>query len=97
MNDPFERRVHAAAVAGWWTLLVAVIFITIQWIAYLFVMHEHPAELLSLWGPNLTWSEIQTIWIWAVAILKLCVWVMALLVIWLTLWARQLRKQAGRY
>ena len=23
MHDPFERRVHAAAVAGWWVLLVA--------------------------------------------------------------------------
>jgi hypothetical protein len=30
MNDVFEKRVRAAAAAGWWTLLVAVLFITLQ-------------------------------------------------------------------
>ncbi len=34
MNDVFQKRVRAAAVAGWWTLLIAVIFLAIQWIAY---------------------------------------------------------------
>ena len=29
MNDVFENRVRAAAVAGWWTLLIAVGFITL--------------------------------------------------------------------
>jgi hypothetical protein len=29
MNDIFEKRVRAAAVAGWWTLLIAVAFITL--------------------------------------------------------------------
>lgn len=33
----------------------------------------------------------------AKAILKFSVWLMVLVVIWLTLWARQLRKQADRY
>ena len=30
MNDVFEKRVRAAAVAGWWTLLIAVGFITLH-------------------------------------------------------------------
>ena len=34
MNDAFEKRVRAAAVAGWWTLLIAVAFITLRWICY---------------------------------------------------------------
>ena len=29
MNDVFEKRVRAAAVAGWWTLLIAAGFITL--------------------------------------------------------------------
>jgi hypothetical protein len=43
MNDTFEKRVRAAAVAGWWTVLIAVLFIIVQWIAYLAVMEARPA------------------------------------------------------
>ena len=32
MNDAFEKKVRAAAVAGWWTLLIAVLFVTLQWL-----------------------------------------------------------------
>ena len=96
MNDVFEKRVRAAAVAGWWVVLVAVIFLLVQWIAYLLVMNARPAWVISLWGPELTWSFVQNVWFWGIAIFKVCVWVMALAVLWLTLWARQLRKQSGR-
>lgn len=95
MNDIFEKRVRAAAVAGWWTLLVAVIFLLIQWIAYLLIMNARPAWLQSMWGPDISWAYIQNLWFWMAAIFKLCIWVMAMLIIWLTLWARQLRKRAG--
>jgi hypothetical protein len=93
MNDVFEKRVKAAAVAGWWTLLIAVGFLLIQWIGYLLVMSAQPAWLLSLWGPDITWSFVQTVWFWAIAIMKVCIWPLALVVLWLTLWARQLRKR----
>jgi hypothetical protein len=82
MNDMFEKRVRSAAVAGWWTLLVAVIFLVIQWIAY------------SNISRDINWVGIRNVWFWMIAVFKLCVWLMALVVIWLTLWARQLRKQA---
>jgi len=95
MNDTFESRVRAAAIAGWWTLLIAVGFITLQWIVYLAVMSNQPAWLLSMCGPGVDWSFLQSIWFWAIAILKFILWLMALIVIWLTLWARQLRKRAG--
>jgi hypothetical protein len=94
MNDAFEKRVKAAAVAGWWTLLIAVGFFLIQWIAYLLVMSARPAWLLALWGPGTTWSFVQTVWFWGIAIMKICIWPLALVAFWLTLWARQLRKRA---
>jgi len=95
MNDVFERRVRAAAVAGWWTTLVAVGFLLIQWIAYRLAMSAHPAWLLSFWwGPDMTWSVVQTMWFWALAIMKVCVLPLALVALWLTLWAKQLRKRA---
>lgn len=95
MNDAFENRVRAAAVAGWWTLLIAVGVITLLWIIYLIVMSIRPAWFLSVCGPGIDWDFVQHVWFWAVAILKFMVWFMALVVIWLTLWARQLRKRAG--
>lgn len=96
MNDIFEKRVRAAAVAGWWTLLIAVGFLLIQWIAYRLAMSAHPAWLLSLWwGPDTTWPFVQTAWFWGLAIMKICIWPLALVTFWLTLWAKQLRKRAA--
>ena len=94
MNDTFERRVRAAAVAGWWTLLIAAGFLLVQWIVYLAVMNARPAWILSLWGTDPSWEFVQIAWFWVTAIFKLCVWLAALVVIWLTLWARQLQKRA---
>jgi hypothetical protein len=93
MNGVFEKRVKAAAVAVWWTLLIDVGFILIQWIMYLLVMSARPAWALSLWGPGTTWSFVQTVWFWGIVIMKFCVWLLALVALWLTLWARQLRKR----
>ncbi len=96
MNDAFEKRVRAAAVAGWWTVLITVAFITLQWIIYLIVMSARPAWLLAMWGPDVDSAFVQRVWFWAIAILKFILWLMVLAVIWLTLWARQLRKADGR-
>jgi hypothetical protein len=93
MNDPFERKVRAAAVAGWWALLIAVAFLTLQWLVYLHIAHHGPSAcMLLLWGPGVDWAFVQNVWFWMTAIFKLCVWLLALIVVWLTLWARQLRK-----
>jgi hypothetical protein len=96
MNDLFEKRVKAAAVAGWWTVLVAIGFVTLLWVVYLAVMSARPAWYLTMWGPEVDWTFVRTVWFWAVAILKFIVWLMALLALWLTLWSRQLRKSAGQ-
>ena len=47
MNDIFEKRVRAAAVAGWWVVLIALAFIVLQWLIYLAVIHARPAWVLS--------------------------------------------------
>jgi hypothetical protein len=89
------RNVKAAAVAGWWTMRIAVGFITLIWIIYLVVMSARPAWLLAMWGPGIDWGFVQIVWFWAIAILKFSLWSMALATIWLTLWSRQLRKRSG--
>jgi hypothetical protein len=96
MNDPFEKRVRAAAIAGWWVVVIAAGFLTLQWLVYLAVMNARPEWMLALCGPEVTWSLLQTVWFWIMVVFKLCVWLMALAALWLTLWARQLRKAEGR-
>ncbi len=54
---------------------------------------EKPAWFLVMWGPDVDWAFVQREWFWAVVFLKFSLWLMAFAVIWLTLWARQLRKQ----
>ncbi len=67
-------------------------FITLVWLGYLGMMSARPAWLMSLWGPGVTWEFMQTVSIWAVAAFKLAIWLLAVVTLWLTLWARQLRK-----
>jgi hypothetical protein len=92
MNDPFEKKVRAAAVAGGWVVLIAVGFLTLIWLIYLAVISTHPTWLLTMWGPGVDWPFVQTVWFWVMVAFKFCVWLMVFAVLWLTLWARQLRK-----
>jgi hypothetical protein len=91
MDSVFRKKVQTAAVAGWLTILFAVVFLIIQWIAYLLVMEARPAWIESLWGPGITWPVIQVVWFGAAAVFKVILWVIILLVLWLTLWARKLK------
>jgi len=95
MNEVFGNRVQAAAIAGWWTLLISAGFLVLQWIVYLLFMSTRPTWLLSLWGNGIGWDTVQIVWFWGTALLKLCLWLLALVVVWLTLWARQMRKRAA--
>ena len=94
MDDTFHIRVHAAAVAAWWTLLIASVFFAFQWITYLGAMATQPVWAVSFWGPGATWESIRTVWFQALAFLKLMLWLLVLAALWLTLWAKQLRKRA---
>ena len=70
MDDTFEKKVRAAAVAGWWVVLVAGAFMFLQWLVYLSVINARPAWVLSMWGPNFDWAFVQTVWFWAIAVFK---------------------------
>lgn len=95
MNDPFTTRVRAAAAAGWWTVLIAVGFSVLLWGAYLITMSNRPAWLPRMWGPDVSWAEIQQLFLRMILALRFFLWVLLLGVIWLTLWGRQLKKRAA--
>jgi hypothetical protein len=95
MDDAFEKRIRAAAIAGWWTLLIAAGFLTLQWVAFRFLISAKPSWLISLWGIDANWNAVRNIGFRFMAMFKFCLWLLALLALWLTLWARQLRRRAG--
>ena len=95
MNDAFQQRVKAAAIAGWWTVLIAIVFLALVWFVFLALMSARPAWLQSMFGPGVTWEYVQNIGFWIVSVFKMWIWLLALVVVWPTLWARQLGKRSG--
>jgi hypothetical protein len=90
MDELFTKKVRTAAIAGWWTLLIAFCLFMLQYIMYLLIVPREPGWLMCLWGEDLTWSSIRTIWFWGMAVIKLGLLLMTFIVIWLTIWARKL-------
>jgi len=93
VDEIFIKKVKAAAVAGWWTVLIAYCILLVQWIAYLLITKTQTAGMLCVWGGGITWQEIRNVWLWAIIAYKLGVAMMIFITIWLTLWARQLAKK----
>jgi hypothetical protein len=91
MDNAFRAKVHAAAVAAWWTLLIVVAFVIVQWLGYLLILDVRPTWFLSLCGPGVTWESLASTWFHAMVLLKLGLWPITIAAVWLTLWARQLR------
>ena len=93
MNDSFEKKLRAAAVAGWWVFLIAYALLTVTWLIYLALLSARPAWLLTMWGlGDVGWDSMQTVSLWFMGVFKLCLWLLLVIVLWLKLWARQLRK-----
>jgi hypothetical protein len=43
-------------------------------------------------GGEVSWALVQTVSLWFLGVFKVAVWLLILTALWLTLWARQLRK-----
>jgi hypothetical protein len=48
MDEIFTKKVRAAAVVGWWTVLIAYFILLIQWFAYLLIIPRQPTGMLCL-------------------------------------------------
>jgi hypothetical protein len=92
MTDPFEKKVRAAAVAGWWVVLIGYALLTLIWAVYLVLVSVRPEWMLALWGHDVKWDFMQVVSLWLLGVFKLFLWSLFLLALWLTLWARQMRK-----
>ena len=86
MSEEFAAVVRSAAVAGWWTILVGAIWITIAWLTWRVVIKSKPAWLMKLWGFDLSWEQVQLAMFYAMAIMKIILFICILICIWLSLW-----------
>lgn len=92
MSKHGEERIRCAAVAGWWTLLVALGLFIVDWLLYLLVVPARPSFVLKAWGPGSDWDQVQTLWFWFLAGYKVLLVLVAFVLLWVTLWGRELRK-----
>jgi hypothetical protein len=95
MNDLFEKRIRAAAIAGWWVVLIGYASLTAIWLVYLALVAARPNWLLAMWGQDIGWDFVQTVSLGLMGVFKVFLWLLLLAALWLTLWARQLRKLEG--
>ncbi len=86
MSEELRQIIHSAAMAGWWTVLIGIIWLTISWLIWRKILKAKPEWLRSLWGVDIDWKEIQSIMMTFVAVAKLILFVCILASIWLTLW-----------
>ena len=91
MDDLLYKKVRAAASAGWWTLLVAVILATVAWGVFLAMHHCKCPCVSAMWG-GVSPDTMLNVALWMIAAFKLVIWTIFLIVVWLTIWARKLRK-----
>ena len=95
MNDAFTQRVRSAAVAGWWTVVIGAIWMTIAWLFFLVILSAEPGWMMTLWGDRMTWKEVHSLVITFMAAFKMILFVCLLVTIWLTVWSRRLKRSAG--
>ena len=90
MNDSFEKKVRAAAVAGWWVILIGYALLTVTWLVYVVLVSARPVWLIAMWGQEVGWDFMQVVSLWFLGVFKLFMWFLIVVVLWLTFWARQL-------
>jgi hypothetical protein len=95
MQNTFEQRLSTAVRAGWWTLLIALGVVLLQWFGTAVFFDRHPDWFLRMWGPDMTWASIETTVLQFLLLFRIFVGAFLVILIWATLWSRSLRKRAS--
>jgi len=92
MNEPLVERVRAAAWATWMLLLILAVWMTIAYFLWLGVFYTRMEWVRALWGGDVTWPEMQWVSLWFFGAFKLGLFAVLAAALWLTLFARRLRR-----
>ncbi len=87
----FEDRLHACVVSGWWTVLIFMVLITLQWLMSLIILRTQP-EFMVMWLGGMDWVEIRSLIMHSIATAKIVMLGFLFAVIWMTLWDRRLSR-----
>ena len=95
MGSDFHTKVRTAAVAGWWSTALMWALLYVTYFIYIFAMGSHPAWMMSVLGPDLDWQFIARVWVVSIVGFKSVAFMMLIASLWLTLWARGLKRSAS--
>ena len=96
MDDArFQTRIRCAAAAGWWTSLIAILWLTVGWCLWI-ALAACPggacAGLVECLWSGMTISEARPIvWIFF-GVMKMMIIPVVLASVFLTIWAKRLKK-----
>lgn len=94
MDETRLKRLQAAVAPAWWTLLIFWGMMMFSWLVFLHIMRNRPDFVINAWGGgNLTWDQIQTLWITFHAVMKLILFAATMITLWLTLYVRRLKRE----
>ena len=91
----FIGRVAAAARAAWWTLLVGVIIVLVQFLAYTAVAHVACLRHVVAWLMAMEVERAQGFVLAFMMLIRVLLLVWLLICIFLSLWARALRRTSA--
>ncbi len=93
MSEGLASRVRAAAAAGWAALLIFWALMVAGWLAVLAILNAQPEWVRQLLGgPAVTWEQVQWTYLTGLLAMKVMSLAALILVVWLTFWARRLRR-----
>jgi hypothetical protein len=95
MQSTFEQKLSSAVRAGWWTLLIAVGMVLIQWIGTAAFISRHPGWFLRFWAPHMTWPQIERITMQFLLSFRVFVGIFATILIWASVWSLVLKRRVG--
>jgi hypothetical protein len=81
-------------VAGWWCTLVTWVLLYISYFWFIALERSHSAWYQGVWGPDVDWKFIGRAGLLAFVAFKLLAFMLFISSLWLTLWARGLRRTA---
>lgn len=93
MDNPFTRKVQAAAGAAWGVVIVGVVWMGVAYVAWLAILHCRPPWIMVLWGgEGVSWEDYQLLAFAFFGLVKMGLLAIVLTALWLTLWGRRLAK-----
>ena len=91
----FLRRLGAASAAAWWTFLVAVLIVVAQSFAYMAVAHCGLGQAWLSGMMGMDWETLRGYLVPFLFLMRLTLVMLLLGCVFLSLWARRLRRMGG--